>query len=62
MSWEQRLVNAQLNVNRAVWMMNARWNPETMKHTESDPDAYIKKCIEEAIEDLRQANPQGSLL
>ena len=57
----QDLVNAQVNVNRAVWAINAisnREEPVTM--TQREAEAYIDRCINDAIEDLRKA--QGKLL
>lgn len=49
MSKKQSLVNAQLEINRAVFAMNQELN---LKHIEPE---YIRHCIDEAINDLKEA-------
>lgn len=49
MSKKQSLVNAQLEVRRAVFAMNQELNK---RHVEP---GYIRHCIDEAINDLKAA-------
>ncbi len=53
-SKEQLLVNAQVEVCRAVHAMNTQREPypETTRHD----DSYIVKCIELAVSSLQQSN------
>ena len=61
MNKEQSLVNAQVEVNRAVWAMNEdiqTIRPEALKHlsflNREEKKQYILKCCREAIKDLQQ--------
>jgi hypothetical protein len=47
---EQWLVNAQVEINRAVWAMNL--SPDD---THKPAPGYIRKCIDAAIVDLQKA-------
>jgi hypothetical protein len=57
--WEQHLVNAQVWVNRAVFLMNARHNagrhPYSLLTLEELSDQAIMHHIAEAIDDLKKA-------
>ncbi len=56
--WEQALVNAQVDVNRAVFLMNARGNrkqrPYNMMSDEDISGRKILKEIDLAIKDLQE--------
>jgi hypothetical protein len=55
----QSLVNAQCEVNRAVFLMNARHNRNQHPYTLMDDDSFkvekLAKLISNAIEDLKKA-------
>ena len=67
--WEQALVSAQVWVNRAVFLMNARHNaghhPYSLMTPEELSDKTIMHHIAEAIDDLKKAlagiDPQETL-
>lgn len=50
----QNLVNAQVEVNRAVFAANLplHEHPHASFQTEKERRLYIEKCVEKAIEDL----------
>jgi len=48
MSWEQKAVNAQVNVNRLVWNLNCQY--------EKDSDFCPEYCIEQAREAIIELN------
>jgi len=53
----QKLVNAQMSVNRAVWAMNKQSDPDSdaIKHGANISDQYIAREIENAICDLSES-------
>jgi hypothetical protein len=54
MSWEQKLVNAQVEVSRSVFEMNCSGHIKTDPAYKKEPDTdYIKQHITEAIKDLQ---------
>ncbi len=56
MSREQKLVNAQVEVNRAVFLMNARNNSQIAEYKDIDAsDEAICQHIERAICELTDA-------
>ena len=56
MSWQQNLVNAQVEVNRAVFELNRPGYPKDKPYYKEKPDErYIENCIKEAIKDLTAA-------
>lgn len=67
--WEHALVNAQVEVNRAVFLMNARHNaghhPYSLMTPEELSDKTIMHHIAEAIDELKKAraglDPQETL-
>lgn len=61
----QALVNAQVSVNRAMFVMNARDNrkhhPYTMLDDRSLTDEALLKYVDQAIADLRKVQESLSL-
>jgi len=61
MRWEQDLVNAQVEVNRAVFVMNVHFGgqkeKEALRHIEGDSlsPTIVLKHINLAIQDLESA-------
>lgn len=59
MSWKQDLVNAQVDINRAVFLMNVHFGGEikALRHLdgESLSPTIVLKHIDQAIRDLEKA-------
>jgi len=56
MSWEQHLVNSQVNIGRAVFEMNRPGGLKTDSWYKEKPDEkYIVEQIKEGILELQQA-------
>jgi len=55
----QKLVNAQVSVNRAVFLMNAQDEPDIKAQCDTS-DAAIALHIKQAIEDLHNAYSEYS--
>lgn len=56
MSWEQNLVNSQVEVNRSVWEMNRPGIPQDEPGHKETPDPhYILEHIADAINQLENA-------
>lgn len=56
--WMQSLVNAQVEINRAVFLMNVQMNKKEYQGfltPEEYSDAAIKKRIKSCIDDLTKA-------
>lgn len=51
-TWEQNLVNAQVDVNRSVWAMNALKNEKERSAANKE---YIRTHIQAAIDQLQWA-------
>jgi hypothetical protein len=56
MYWEQSLLNASVEVNRAIFELNRPGYPKDKPYHKAKADErYIEKCIAEAIKDLSKA-------
>lgn len=51
----QKLVNAQIEVNRALFIANAKNNPEIYKHLDDVSDKKVIGHIEKAIKHLQDS-------
>lgn len=65
MSWRQQLVNAQTDVNRCVWAMNAAPLPECFDGVEANRQEYVLQHVRDAIAELERVRaslePQAEL-
>lgn len=52
---EQKLVNAQVHINRAVWAMNTKESELLAEADISEKDQYILMQIDGAICELKEA-------
>ena len=50
---DQYLVNAQVDISRAVFEMNRPGYPKKSKARKTVDRAYIEKCVRSAIDDLK---------
>jgi hypothetical protein len=58
MSWEQKILNASVSVNRCVWAINLRKFPDKKEHDFNSivkRNNYVKLELKEAILNLTNA-------
>ena len=56
MSWGQNLVNANMELNRAMFEMNRKGHPKNDPCYKEKPDeTYILKHMKDALKDLQHA-------
>jgi hypothetical protein len=58
MSWEQKILNASVSVNRSVWALNIREFSDFSKSSfksKADRNSYVSIEVRKAIKELRLA-------